>query len=119
VPARAREWTGVPYWSFPRNEGVPGSSPGVGFEPICREFVGPGNSRSAVHDPHERLAGTKRVRLGPLLSGEVVPFPMMDSCDLQGIHRRLATLVRAILCPLVPARGRPVLPQLVTRTNLR
>ncbi len=30
VPARAREWTRVPYVSFPRNEGVPGSSPGVG-----------------------------------------------------------------------------------------
>jgi hypothetical protein len=30
VPARAREWTRVPYSSFPRNEGVPGSSPGVG-----------------------------------------------------------------------------------------
>jgi hypothetical protein len=30
VPARAREWTRVPYLSFPRNEGVSGSSPGVG-----------------------------------------------------------------------------------------
>jgi hypothetical protein len=31
VPVDAREWTGVPHSSFPRNEGVPGSSPGVGF----------------------------------------------------------------------------------------
>ena len=30
VPARAREWTRVPYSSFPRNEGVRGSSPRVG-----------------------------------------------------------------------------------------
>jgi len=31
---RAREWTRVPHSSFPRNEGVPGSSPGVGFPGI-------------------------------------------------------------------------------------
>ena len=31
VSARARAWTPVPQSSFPRNEGVPGSSPGVGF----------------------------------------------------------------------------------------
>jgi hypothetical protein len=31
LPARAREWTRVRYSSFPRDEGVPGSSPGVGF----------------------------------------------------------------------------------------
>jgi hypothetical protein len=31
VPACAREWTPVAHLSFPRNEGVPGSSPGVGF----------------------------------------------------------------------------------------
>jgi hypothetical protein len=30
VPARACKWTRVPHLSFPRNEGVPGSSPGVG-----------------------------------------------------------------------------------------
>ena len=30
VPASALAWTRVPYLSFPRNEGVPGSSPGVG-----------------------------------------------------------------------------------------
>ena len=30
LPARAREWTRLPHSSFPRNEGVPGSSPGVG-----------------------------------------------------------------------------------------
>src|SRR5919106_4437299 len=32
VPARAREWMPVPHLSFPRNEGVPGSSPGVGLK---------------------------------------------------------------------------------------
>jgi len=32
VPARAREWTGVPYSSFPRNEGVRGSNPRVGLK---------------------------------------------------------------------------------------
>jgi len=30
MPARARAWTPVPYLSFPRNEGVLGSSPSVG-----------------------------------------------------------------------------------------
>ena len=30
LAALAREWTRVPHLSFPRNEGVPGSSPGVG-----------------------------------------------------------------------------------------
>jgi hypothetical protein len=36
VPARTREWTRVPYSSFPRIEGVPGSSRGVGFNPLMR-----------------------------------------------------------------------------------
>ena len=31
VPARVPEWTRVPHLSFPANEGVPGSSPGVSF----------------------------------------------------------------------------------------
>jgi hypothetical protein len=31
VPVRARACPPVPHLSFPRNEGVPGSSPGVGF----------------------------------------------------------------------------------------
>src|SRR5918996_77145 len=31
VPASPRAWTRIPYLSFPRNEGVPGSSPSVGF----------------------------------------------------------------------------------------
>ncbi len=31
VPARAREWTRLRYTSFPRNEGVRGSNPRVGF----------------------------------------------------------------------------------------
>jgi hypothetical protein len=39
VPPRALAWTRVPHSSLPRNEGVPGSSPGVGFLPICREEV--------------------------------------------------------------------------------
>src|ERR687898_509366 len=36
VPASARAWTRVPHSSFPRNEGVPGSSPGVGLK-ACSE----------------------------------------------------------------------------------
>jgi hypothetical protein len=32
VPAGAREWTRGRYLSFPRNEGVPGSSAGVGLK---------------------------------------------------------------------------------------
>src|SRR5919106_3731775 len=31
VPASPRAWARIPYLSFPRNEGVPGSSPSVGF----------------------------------------------------------------------------------------
>src|SRR5215211_114366 len=38
VPARARERTAVPYLSFPRNEGVPGSSPGVGLKAWSPRF---------------------------------------------------------------------------------
>jgi hypothetical protein len=38
---RARSWTAVPQSSLSRNEGVPGSSPGVGFiasaRPLFRE----------------------------------------------------------------------------------
>ena|SRR5215218_195456 len=40
VPARAREWTRVPHLSFPRNEGVPGSSPGVGLNPCSEALFG-------------------------------------------------------------------------------
>lgn len=36
VAARARDWTRVRYLSSPRNEGVPGSSPGVGFSLFSR-----------------------------------------------------------------------------------
>ena len=36
VPARAREWTRVPHLSFPRNEGVRGSSPRVGLRKPCK-----------------------------------------------------------------------------------
>jgi hypothetical protein len=36
VPARTREWTRVPHLSFPRNEGAPGSSPGVGLKNTCK-----------------------------------------------------------------------------------
>jgi hypothetical protein len=32
--ARARGWTRVPYSSFPRNEGVRGSNPRVGFKAL-------------------------------------------------------------------------------------
>jgi len=55
VPACAREWTRVSYLSFPRNEGVPGSSPGVGFSGFAGVFP-PG---PVAFDP---VAGTKRVR---------------------------------------------------------
>jgi hypothetical protein len=45
-PARARKWTPVPYSSFPRNEGVLGSSPSVGSSGSPRSFVsGPGRLR--------------------------------------------------------------------------
>jgi hypothetical protein len=40
---------------FTRNEGVPGSSPGFGFSPLCRVFFCAGNSAG-------RFLGTKRVR---------------------------------------------------------
>jgi hypothetical protein len=56
APARAREWTRVPYLSFPRNEGVPGSSPGIGFRLFCRACFFTGNAA-------DRSAGTKRVHL--------------------------------------------------------
>jgi hypothetical protein len=73
VPARALEWTLVPPSSFPRNEGVPGSSPrsalkallrgnfleplstftskerslGAGLSCICRNFLAPGAEAGA------------------------------------------------------------------------
>ena len=36
VPASALVWTRVPHSSFSRNEGVPGSSLGVGFKNTCK-----------------------------------------------------------------------------------
>jgi hypothetical protein len=48
VPARAREWARVPHPSFPRNEGVRGSSPRVGFSQkacFCRPFRAAGFPR--------------------------------------------------------------------------
>jgi len=48
--------TPVAGWDFTRNEGVPGSSPGVGFSLVCREFFDVGNAGS-------RRSGTKRVHL--------------------------------------------------------
>src|ERR687891_1024527 len=54
VPASARAWTRVPHSSFPRNEGVPGSSPGVGFRLLCRAFFCTDNAGT-------RSAGTKQV----------------------------------------------------------
>jgi hypothetical protein len=44
VPARALEWTLVPHSSFPRNEGVPGSSPSVDFSRFAEPFVCAGNA---------------------------------------------------------------------------
>jgi len=48
VPARALPWTRVPHSSFPRNEGVRGSNPRVGFNP----FAG---TSSAVATPKAAL----------------------------------------------------------------
>jgi hypothetical protein len=39
VPASARAWTPVPYSSFSRNEGVLGSSPGVGSKNTCKSAL--------------------------------------------------------------------------------
>ena len=57
APARARAWTRVPHSSFPRNEGVRGSNPRVGFFAICRDFFCEGNWQRAP-------SGTKRVGAG-------------------------------------------------------
>ena len=53
VPACAREWTRVPHSSFPRNEGVRGSNPRVGFSgrgnPCITAFVLSQKARRAHH----------------------------------------------------------------------
>jgi hypothetical protein len=56
VPLCARARTRVPYSSFPRNEGVRGSNPRVGFPNDLQGFYRAGNAR-------DRCAGTKRVHL--------------------------------------------------------
>jgi hypothetical protein len=61
-------------WDFPRNEGVPGSSPGVGFLFVfAGSFVEPGNLLRGVH----ALLSGSRVQNGyvkdPFSVSEVVP----------------------------------------------
>ena len=51
VPARTREWTRVPHLSFPRNEGVPGSSPGVGLQKPCKVLRGVACNDDGVPPP--------------------------------------------------------------------
>jgi hypothetical protein len=58
VSACARAWTPVLHASFPRNEGVPGSSPGVGFRPICRYFCHSGQRRDGSGGPSGYETGT-------------------------------------------------------------
>ena len=47
MPARAREWTLVPYLFFPRNEGVPRFESGRRLLAICRVFACTGNTEAA------------------------------------------------------------------------
>jgi hypothetical protein len=73
VSARAREWTRVPYSSFPRNEGVPGSSPGVGFSDLQGFSVWTGAlmKGSGVYQRSTLVKG----------SGERANFAGCFSCD--------------------------------------
>jgi hypothetical protein len=58
VAARARAWTPVPHSSFSRNEGVPGSSPGVGFtvQATFERFLTGGGYPTIGHH-EQRIAG--------------------------------------------------------------
>jgi hypothetical protein len=60
VLARAHEWTRIAHLSFPRNEGVPGSSPGVGFRksPGKRALL-------LVHRSRARRRGQRRGNCQP------------------------------------------------------
>ena len=90
-PPRARDFT--------RNEGVPGSSPGVGFRLFCRDFF-------AVATPDRGRSGTKRVHL---LTGS----RLVKVSSLRGGSGRFAgTSTLAIvgllyrMCPRVDASAR-------------
>jgi len=104
VPGRAREWTRVPHLSFPRNEGVPGSSPGVGF---LAHLQGVLSDQAVSGTRSGSPLGPFRVRNGyvrdPFSIGEVVPLPATDWPRLQGIHSRVAI---TWACPPVPASAR-------------
>src|ERR687892_813463 len=79
-----------------RNEGVPGSSPGVGFRLLCRAFF---HARAAEVRP----SGTKRVHLltrSPLVK---VSSCAAGPCRFAGISTLAAV---GSLYPYVPARGR-------------
>jgi hypothetical protein len=92
VPASGR----VSLLAFPRNEGVPGSSPGVGFSRVCRAFFCLGNGGG-------RLPGTKRVHLltvSCLMKGSLAALICRH---LQVGLRVLARLPCALRCPRVPA----------------
>jgi hypothetical protein len=69
-----------PYLSFPRNEGVPGSSPGVGFSLLCRVFISP---RQSLATP----LGTKRVH--PLTRSRLMKWspPTAETIVFAGISR--------------------------------
>ena len=88
---------------FTRNEGVPGSSPGVGFLAYLQGFCRIGEaSAPALAPPLDAF----RVRNGyvrdPFSLDEVVPFPAKGCPHLQGIHSRTAF---TCACPRVRARA--------------
>jgi hypothetical protein len=95
-----------------RNEGVPGSSPGVGFRSICRIFVVSGNAP-------RRLSGTKWVHLrtrSRLVKGSPA---WGDSAQFAGTSSPAVGSRwphgNAPPCPRVDARDSRSLPALPTR----
>ena len=96
MPARAREWTPVPHLSFPRNEGVPGSSPGVGFQPICRDVC-------RLWQRARQLQGTKRVHF-------LTVSPLVKWSSRVRTRGLFAGISRGdgerTQCPQVPGRAR-------------
>jgi hypothetical protein len=120
VPDRAREWTCVPHSSFPRNEGVPGSSPGVGFLAHLQEvLLEPATSCTGS----DTALGALRVRSGyvrdPFSVGEVVPLARDESWAFagesrtRGRHMRVPSRTRE--CPSVAAH--PHSSSLVSRSE--
>ena len=63
VAARALAWTRVLYSSFPRNEGVPGSSPGVGLKRPAKRLL-----LFSGQETHEVFQTDWRSRARPFLS---------------------------------------------------